>query len=115
MTASTRTFEKCLKTMLRTGPKEEDYHCFILPYSGNVTEPKLKAMAGKFAELIKPYYGDSPEGHVEKQLFMRLKSEWYTGREKNVVLSQLESGNWRCEGEGWFASNYPDGHFVVIE
>ena len=112
-----RHFEKCLKTMLRIGTAPEDQRVYILPYTGNLTAGKYEALASLLTERVAVHYAPNftPE-KVKEALLKRLKSEWYTGREKNVTLSQYEhNGNWLLEGEGWFMSNYPDGHFIVVE
>lgn len=112
-----RQFAKCLKTLLRTDTTEDGQKCFILPYTGNLTQSKFEELAKKFADQVAPMYAPNfSYDKVHEALLKRLKSEWYTGREKNVTLSQYGfNGNWLCEGEGWFASNFPDGHFIVVE
>lgn len=115
--AQPRHFAKCLKTMLRYDTTEDGQKCYLLPYTGNLTQSKFEELATKFAEKVAVHYRPNfSQDSVREALLKRLKSEWYTGREKNVRLSQYEfNGNWLCEGEGWFSSNFPDGHFVVVE
>lgn len=112
-----RHFEKCLKTMLRIGPAPEDQRVYILPYTGNLTAAKFEALATVFTDQVaKHYVPNFTHQQVKDALLKRLKSEWYTGREKNVSMSRYEhNGNWLLQGEGWFMSNYPDGHIIVVE
>lgn len=113
-----RTFPKALTTLLRTGIKPEDQKYFILPYEGYLTDNRFGELAEKFAKAIAPFYmnkhGVTFE-NVREQVTKRLKSEWYTGREKNLRLSKKENGNWLLQGENFFMSNYPDGHFIIVE
>ena len=114
-----RRFNKCLKTMLRTGPAPGDQKTFIVPYEGNLTVQKFDQLAERFAQNIAHFYmskhGVSYES-VKEQLLKRLKSEWYTGREKNVSLCQSSTtGNWKLEGEGWWMANFPRDQFVIVE
>jgi len=114
-----RRFNKCLKTLLRTGPAPDDQKTFVIPYEGNLTAPKFETLADKFAQVIAPFYTNKHGvtfEHVREQALKRLKSEWYTGREKNVTLCQSSTtGNYKLEGGGWWMSNYPRDHFVIVE
>jgi hypothetical protein len=112
-----RQFEKCLKTMIRVDTTENGQKCYLLPYTGNLTESKIKQLADKFAANLHPSFAPNfTLEQMQEALHSRLKNEWYTGREKNLTLSQYDhNGNWLLEGQGWFASNFPDGHFVIVD
>jgi hypothetical protein len=113
--AAPRHFDKCLKTLLRHGTKPEEQRYYFLPYTGNLTKAKFLELAAKLHKAVAHHY--HPKAYPAPEAFLnRLMSEWYTGREKNVSMSRYEhNGNWLLQGEGWFMSNYPDGHIIVVE
>lgn len=110
-----RIIAKCLKTQLVHGTEQVTY---LLPYEGNLTAAKFKDLAERFAKLIAPIYmskhGVSYD-NVKDALEQRLKSEWYTGREKGVSIEPDKFGTYTLKGENWFCYGWPEHHFKVVD
>lgn len=109
-----RTIAKCLKTQLVHGTDQVTY---LLPYEGNLTEAKFAALAEKWASMIAHFYTHKHSVSYESvrdQLQKRLKSEWYTGRERNVTIEKDSHGTYTLKGENWFFYGWLEHHFKVV-
>ena len=109
-----RVFEKCLKTEIRTSPEKQV--TYILPYTGYLTDAKYDQLAGRFAKKVAHLFEPNfTFDEVRSALFARLKSTWYTGREKDVQIEPDEFGAYSLKGENWFAFGYKADDFVIVE
>ncbi len=106
-----RTFPKVLITHLGNGWERKKY---LVPYSGNLTEDKFKALAGK---LISKLLGENvsvAECDVER-IAGRLKNTWFTGREQDVKLEVSQHGTIGVSGSGFMSWGLPPSEVVVVE
>lgn len=106
------TIPKCLKTQLVHG---SDIVTYLLPYDGILVESKFKQLAKRFAEAVAKLYAPNfTHQQVEDQLLKRLKSEWYTGREKDVTIEKDKFGTFTLHGENWHFYGWPERDFKVL-
>ena len=108
-----RHFEKCLKTDLRAGSVPCTY---LLPYTGNLTAGKFTQLAERFAKRVAPLFPHTDEdSRLTQALEVRLRSEWLTGREKDVTVTQDTFGSYTLKGENWMMYGVPAQDFVIVE
>lgn len=104
-----RIFEKCLIHALTTPDMVR--RKYIFPYSGNLTESKLQRMGDLLRKSIGHYYPCSPTADY----VYRLKNEYLTGREANVMLRRDDIGCMSLSGKGWGEYGRNEGEYVVLE
>ncbi len=114
---SKRHFDKCLKTDLRYGTQPGQSRIYLLPYTGYLTDVKFETLADLLVQRAPHIFTpDFDPKSAREAVVLRLKSEWLTGREKNVTVEKDELGTYTLKSEGcWFCFGYKADHFVIVE
>ncbi len=93
-----KNYPKALKTELRRPEDRRQSVVFLMPYEGNLTDKKFADLAGKVLGSIKAI---GYSGATVDQVTERLKSDWFTGRVKDVTLRRCQRGTVSLFGPGW--------------